>query len=436
MDMNWVNKIIKSVFTKLLVVILLTGFCINLAVTGFFFAYRKMAVLSYDRVFMQYVNYLIADLGTPPRLDRAREISHRSSLSIRYQSPELSWSTSDDPVPESLTTFHFWHNRPNIRAGTYRGRHIFMVTRGDGRFTFELTRNFLHDSRLKWLVAILGILLTFVLLIAYLSIRWILKPVKWLKDGVQQVSRGNLEHQITLKRSDELRDLAAAFNTMTVRIRDMLHAKEQLLLDVSHELRSPVTRMKVALEMMPESSLKDQIREDLAEMEIMVAEILETARSRKTADAIKIEPLKIGQLIQKVVAEYSNQPPGIQSVEIPQTVGLRGDPEKIKTVLRNILDNAFKYSTSSSKPISISMKHQAPDVIIQIQDNGIGIPADVLPYIFEPFYRVDKSRSRRTGGYGLGLSICKTIMSAHHGKIQIDSTPHIGTVVSLFFPVS
>jgi signal transduction histidine kinase len=223
---------------------------------------------------------------------------------------------------------------------------------------------------------------------------------------------------------------------MTVRIRDMLHAKEQLLLDVSHELRSPVTRMKVALEMMPESSLKDQIREDLAEMEIMVAEILETARSRKPADAIKMQPIKIGQLIQKVAAEYSDQPSGIQLVDIPQTVGLRGDPEKIKTVLRNILDNAFKYSNSSSKPVSISMKHQAPDVIIQIQDNGIGIPADVLPYIFEPFYRVDKSRSRRTGGYGLGLSICKTIMSAHHGKIQIDSTPHIGTVVSLFFPVS
>jgi signal transduction histidine kinase len=329
-------------------------------------------------------------------------------------------------VPESLARFHFWHSSPNIRAGTYRGRHIIMVTRGDGRFTFELTRNSLHDSRLKWLVAILGTLLTLVLLIAYLSIRWILKPVKWLKDGVQQVSRGNLEHQIPLKRSDELKDLAAAFNTMTVRIRDML--------DVSHELRSPVTRMKVALEMIPDNSLKDQIREDLVEMEIMVAEILETARSRKTGDAIKLQPIKIGQLIQKVAAEYSNQPPGIQLVDIPQTVGLRGDPEKIKTVLRNILDNAFKYSNSGSKPVSISMKHQVPDVIIQIQDNGIGIPADVLPYIFEPFYRVDKSRSRRTGGYGLGLSICKSIMSAHHGGIQIDSTPHIGTVVSLFFP--
>jgi signal transduction histidine kinase len=278
--------------------------------------------------------------------------------------------------------------------------------------------------------------LTFILLIAYLSIRWILKPVKWLKDGVQQVSRGNLDHQISLKRSDELRDLAAAFNTMTVRIRDMLHAREQLLLDVSHELRSPVTRMKVALEMMPDSPLKEKVREDLAEMETMVAEILETARSRKTAEAIKIEPIKIGQLIQKVAAEYTNRFPGIQWRDNPQCLEIRGDPEKIKIVVRNILDNAFKYSDSSTKPIDISVKSGKSEVIVQVQDYGIGIPADVLPYIFEPFYRVDKSRARTTGGYGLGLSICKTIMTAHQGKIQIESTLRIGTTVYLFFPSS
>jgi signal transduction histidine kinase len=434
--MNWMNKIIKSVFTKLLVVIIFTGFCVNLAVTGFFFAYRKMAVLSYDQVFMQYVDYLIADLGVPPRLDRAREISHRSSLIIRYHSPEQSWSTSADPGPENLERYHFWHTSPDVRAGFHRGRHIVLVNQGAGRLMFELTRNFRHDSRLKWPIVLLSALLTFILLIAYLSIRWILKPVKWLKDGVHQVSRGNLDHQIALRRSDELRDLAAAFNTMTVRIRDMLHAREQLLLDVSHELRSPVTRMKVALEMMPDSSLKDRVKEDLAEMETMVTEILETARSRKTADDIHLEAIDIGQLVQKVAAEYAHQPPGIQLVNIPPTAGLRADPEKIKTVLRNILDNAFKYSNTSSNPINITIKHRASGFIVKIQDSGIGIPVDVLPYIFEPFYRVDKSRSRRTGGYGLGLSICKTIMTAHKGKIQIESTPLIGTTVTLFFPAT
>jgi hypothetical protein len=138
---NWIHKIINSVFTKLLVVIILTGFCINLAVTGFFFAYRKMAVFSYEQVFMQYVNYLISDLGIPPRLDRAREISHRLSLIIRYQSPEQSWSTSKDPVPENLARFHLWHNSPDIKAGFYRGRHIIVVNHGNGRFMFELPRN-------------------------------------------------------------------------------------------------------------------------------------------------------------------------------------------------------------------------------------------------------------------------------------------------------
>ncbi|UCH21400.1 MAG: HAMP domain-containing histidine kinase [Deltaproteobacteria bacterium] len=434
--MNWMNKLIKSVFTKLLVVIVLTGFCINLLLLGFFFAFRKITMASYDQMIVQYVDYLIDDLGTPPSVERARRISRQSLLSIRYQSPELSWSTSDNPLPEDISNYRFWHESSNIRAGSYRGRHFIMVSRGDGKFTFELTRFVPHDKRITWLIAVLFALLALAFFIAHLMIRWILRPVKWLNEGVQQVSGGNLDHRIPEERRDEFRDLAAAFNTMTDRIRDMLHAKEQLLLDVSHELRTPITRMKVALEMITESRLKDNIAEDLAEMEDMVSEILDTARSSKTNHYMIWEPIDIGNLIQKFVSEYAQRPPGVKVIDIPETVELAGDPEKVKILLRNILDNAIKYSNNDSRPVSISVNHQTSHVVIKIEDKGIGIPREVLPYIFEPFYRVDKSRSRNTGGYGLGLSMCKTIMDAHNGKIQVDSTLNIGTTVSLLFPES
>ena len=95
---------------------------------------------------------------------------------------------------------------------------------------------------------------------------------------------------------------------------------------------------------------------------------------------------------------------------------------------------SVKYSQPDSEPVRIGLKKQDPYVILYIEDNGIGIPQEELPFIFEPFYRVDKSRSRHTGGYGLGLSLCKTIMEAHGGKIEIDSAPGKGTTVSLFFP--
>jgi signal transduction histidine kinase len=99
-------------------------------------------------------------------------------------------------------------------------------------------------------------------------------------------------------------------------------------------------------------------------------------------------------------------------------------------------DIGTSLNVRSSDPVKVSLIRQAPYAIVRIEDYGVGIPQEVLPYIFEPFYRVDKSRSKRTGGYGLGLSLCKTIMEAHGGKIEVASTPNQGTTVSLSFPVS
>ena len=100
----------------------------------------------------------------------------------------------------------------------------------------------------------------------------------------------------------------------------------------------------------------------------------------------------------------------------------------------NILTNAVRFSDPDDKPVMISVIKQADFTVVRILDHGIGIPSDELPFIFEPFYRVDKSRSKDTGGYGLGLSLCKTIMEAHGGKIELESQPGVGTTVSLFFP--
>ena len=98
-----------------------------------------------------------------------------------------------------------------------------------------------------------------------------------------------------------------------------------------------------------------------------------------------------------------------------------------------MLDNAVKYSEDSDEPVKVSLESQAPYTIIRIHDSGAGIQEDELPYVFEPFYRTDKSRSKDTGGYGLGLSMCKTIMEAHRGKIEIESIADKGTMVSLYF---
>jgi signal transduction histidine kinase len=284
------------------------------------------------------------------------------------------------------------------------------------------------------LVVILLSLLTLIFIGAFLSIRWIMQPVRWLGEGVREVGRGNLKHRVPLKRSDELRELAEAFNDMTDRIRAMMHAKEQLLLDVSHELRSPLTRVKVALEFLPEGKARDSIANDICEMEKMINAILETARRHHLHGDLKLRPTDLVSLLGEILPDYQNQPPGVRLEAFPQTLLVNADPEQVKTVFRNILANGIKFSVADSDPVRISLKSQPRQTVIEIVDNGIGIPAEELAFIFEPFYRVDKSRSKTTGGYGLGLSLCKTIMEAHNGKIEIASKPGEGTTVSLYFP--
>ncbi|MCP4625337.1 MAG: HAMP domain-containing histidine kinase [bacterium] len=434
--MNWFKRIIRSVFTKLLLVIILTGICVNIVVGGFFWHHRSAAGRPLHKNVLQYLNYIIEDIGSPPDLDRARQIGEQASLQIYFESPNHSWSIFEDSTKINKAHWREWSKEPLIRLGRYRGHHFIELTHESGRFIFGLDKSFDLDPERKRLVIILLSLLTLILAGAFLSIRWILKPVRWLNDGVREVSQGNLNHRVPLKRSDELRDLAAAFNDMTERIRDMLHTKQQLLLDVSHELRSPLTRVKVALEFLPDGRAKDSIAGDIAEMEKMINNILDTARMHHLHGKLKTEHVILADLLNGLLSEFKDQPPGVQADDIATGTTIKVDPEQIKTVLKNIMTNAVKFSDSDSDPIRITVKSRPPHVVVQIADNGIGIPPDELPFIFEPFYRVDKSRTKDTGGYGLGLSLCKTIMEAHGGRIEVESEPDVGTTVTLFFAES
>ncbi len=432
--MGWFKKIIRSVFTKLLVVIILTGICINIVVGGFFWHYRSAAGRPLHRNVSQYLDYIINDLGQPPDLERAKLIGRQASLNIYYEGPQEKWSTADNLSDIQNARWRDWGKTPLIRLGRYHGHHFIEITRNSSRFVFGLDKGVDLDPERKRLVVVLLCLLTLILAGAFLSIRWILKPVRWLNDGVREVGRGNLKHRVPLKRSDELRDLAAAFNDMTERIREMLHTKEQLFLDVSHELRSPLTRIKIALEFLPEGTAKDNIAGDIAEMEKMINEILETARMHHLHGNLRLELMPLADLIENVITEFEKQPPGVRAEKLPEGCIVRVDPEQIKRVFQNILTNALKFSSPDSKAIRIRLERRSPEIIVQITDFGIGIPGDELSYVFEPFYRVDKSRTKETGGFGLGLSLCKTIMEAHGGRIEIESELNAGTTVTLYFP--
>jgi signal transduction histidine kinase len=267
-----------------------------------------------------------------------------------------------------------------------------------------------------------------------LILRQMFKPMRWLLLGVQQITDGNLGFQFQPGRHGEINFLAAQFNLMARRVKEMVETKEQLLLDVSHELRSPLTRLKVALEMTPKSKMKDSMMTDIVEMENMLSEILETERLKGQNGKLSLEPLDLTTLVKETVQKYEAQKPGIQLLGNPGKMEIKADPARVRTVLQNVVENSLKYSTSQKKPVEIGLEKRDGGLQVTVQDFGVGIPPEEQERVFEPFYRVDKSRTKQTGGYGLGLSLCREIMRAHGGEISLESSPEKGTRVFLFFP--
>ncbi|HEX2935560.1 MAG TPA: HAMP domain-containing sensor histidine kinase [Bacteroidales bacterium] len=255
--------------------------------------------------------------------------------------------------------------------------------------------------------------------VASFVIRKILKPLKQLNEAVKKVGEGHLDLNLTPRSNDELGELTTAFNHMTADLKKMIHAREQLLLDVSHELRSPITRAKIALEMMPESPGKESVWDDLKEMEIMITEILESERLKSGITKLHLAPVNVSALLGRIVENYKRESSIVVLLPVSKDIIIQMDEALMTIVLRNLIDNALKYSSPGNQPIEISVIRNAESVTIQIEDFGNGIPEEKLPFVFDPFYRVDESRSRKTGGYGLGLHLCKRIMDLHGAEIGL-----------------
>jgi len=290
------------------------------------------------------------------------------------------------------------------------------------------------EQKIKRFGFILLLGITLLLAAVYLAIRRVLKPLQWLAHGVQQVAQGQLAHQVPVHGRDELGALSRSFNAMTRQLAQLFKAKERLVLDVSHELRSPLTRLKVATAMLAEGSAKASHSEDIEEMEAKITELLETARAVGTKIELKRTPTDLARLISASASGFGFRPPGVRLGDLPQLTPMAIDPRQIEKALKNIIDNALKYSTEKSPPVEIALHARESYAVVTVSDQGVGIPPADLALVFEPFYRVDPSRSSRTGGYGLGLSLAKTIVEAHGGHIEIDSVYGQGTTVHIVLP--
>jgi signal transduction histidine kinase len=292
-----------------------------------------------------------------------------------------------------------------------------------------IRKDIAHDGLLLMLV----IVILAIVVVAHAFLRHLLRPLRELSDAVARVGDGAFDVQVPHRTGDEFGALADAFNSMVGKVRAMIGSRDQLLIDVSHELRSPLTRMKVALELLPADQQRARLSDDVAEMERMVTELLELERLR-AGRGLQLERIEILPLVAEAVSRHRGSQPEIRVSSISTQVVATVDAQKVRTVLRNLLDNALKHSLPDSGPIEVSVVEGPTALEVRVTDDGIGVPASELERLFEPFYRVDRSRSKETGGYGLGLSMCKRIMEAHGGSVAAEALRPRGCRFTLTFP--
>jgi signal transduction histidine kinase len=377
--------------------------------------------------------HVIDEMSQPPSRDRAMRLVEELGIGIRVESPQETWAT-DPALPESsaLTVGHT-HTNPDRQVGRYRGRFFVVMERGPTRYLFFLPgAPALNAEQIALIVGIIALILA----ASYAIVRWLFRPLNWLTHGVAEIARGNLRHQVPIRSHDELGELTGALNDMAARVREMLQARDRLLLDVSHELRSPLTRMKVALEFVGDEPAKEKLRQEIRELEAMVTELLESERLNSHHGGLVLAETDLVPLVRELADAYNSQRPGVRVLSAPSSLHVRVDADRIRMAVRNVLENAVKHSAPDRGPVEVWVEaSDAKAVQVAVRDHGPGIPAEEHGRIFEPFYRVDKSRARATGGYGLGLSLAKKIMTAHCGDILLSSELGKGSTFILTLPV-
>lgn len=383
--------------------------------------------------FQHYIRYLHQEIGYPPNIEQAKVLSKRLLVDIIIDGPHTHWSSTGE-FPD-LNKFHFKRpiKRQNLllQRGFYRGRFIISIKKQQYTTIF-ITRGAL-DQLSFGRVIILGLLgILTILALLYFSIRWLFQPLKSMQADIQRIGSGELTHRIQTTRKDEFGELAQTVNQMADDIEQMLEAKRQLLLAISHELRSPITRAKVALSIMESNSLKQGLEDDLNEMEQLIHELLEAERLKSRHHVLNLTDSSLNELIQYVInSHFSNEGVTLQLAKNIPLLAL--DDTRIKFVIKNLLDNAIKHKKTTEEAIEISTQYFDNHISVCIKDQGVGIAAEHLTHLSEPFYRADPSRQRKTGGYGLGLYLVRLIIEAHDGTFHIASELGKGTTVTLLF---
>jgi len=286
-------------------------------------------------------------------------------------------------------------------------------------------------------------------LVCYFLARYLTAPIASLRAATQKLASGDLTARAGMpgsRRHDETAELVRDFDRMAERLQTLIDAQRRLLTDISHELRSPLARLNVALELARQrsgadaNSALDRIDRETVRLNEMIQRLLMLVRLEGGDDSLETAPVRLGQLIQEIAkdAAFEAQSRRCQvEVEIVADCEVTGSPSLLHSAIENVVRNAIRY-TEEGTAVHIRLESErgsaGTEAVVRVIDSGPGVPEDARDKMFRPFYRVDDARGRQTGGVGLGLAITARAVALHSGTVQAQNRPEGGLMVEIRLP--
>ncbi len=267
-----------------------------------------------------------------------------------------------------------------------------------------------------WMLAIFATL-------CYGLARQLTSPLRKMQKTIERFGRGDFTARVNTRRADELGQLGRAVDQMAERIESLLKSQRRLLQDISHELRSPLARLGVAVELArgggdPEIAF-NRIEREADRLNMLVGELIQVTRAEGDPAGLSTEPVRLDDLVRTIVEDVHIEAER-HHIEIDVDVReaeMEGNPELLRRAIENVVRNAIRYSPENGR-VEVSLKRSGSVFRVAVRDFGAGVPEEALAHIFDPFYRVEKDRGRTSGGVGLGLAIAKRAVELHRGTMR------------------
>jgi signal transduction histidine kinase len=404
------------------------------ALSAYLASLKKVTHL--DPFFFDHQGHELLERTPPPELQELIRHYLRSGERDFIFSEENSWMTHGILTPEGRQ-FLIAANGPFLGPGRRRPRPWLFPLLG-----FLGVR----DAETHVLVIRLSALLLASGIVCYGLARYLTSPLVRLRAATHQLAGGDLKARfgpLWKGRQDELTDLARDFDWMAAQIEKTVMAQKRLLIDISHELRSPLTRIQVALGLIrqnrgvPLDPELERIDLETKRLDTLIGQVLGLARLESTANGLLRQPIDLSALLKSIAqdADFEAQSQN-RAVRIVSTspVSIHGNEELLRSAIENVVRNAIKYTGEETEvEITLSLENSPAGcrACIRVRDHGEGVPESTLSELFRPFYRVAEARDRQTGGTGLGLAIAEKAVLWHGGTINASNAPTGGLIVEI-----